>query len=122
MLLSFFAINFKRLVTRSSFVWREISISSSINFNNLYLQIPFIVNTRIDNATFAEAGFFITSALANNSTQDLSTTIFSEFTNNGQFITNSPPRVVGFSGAKPFPAFRPGTTSRQFTADSRQTV
>jgi Outer membrane protein beta-barrel domain len=65
-----------------------------VNFNNFYLQIPFILNTRIDNATFAEAGFFITSAVANNSTQDLSTTIFSEFTNNGQFITNSPPRVV----------------------------
>ncbi len=66
----------------------------TINFNNFYLQIPFILNTRIDNATFAETGFFITSAVANNSTQDLSTTIFSELTNNGQFITNSPPKVV----------------------------
>jgi hypothetical protein len=66
----------------------------TINFNNLYVQLPFIVNMRIDNATFAEAGFFITSSLVNNSTQDLTTTIFSETTNNGQFITNLPPKVI----------------------------
>jgi opacity protein-like surface antigen len=66
----------------------------TVNFNNLYLQVPFILNTRIDNATFAEAGFFITGALVNNSTQELTTTIFSETTNNGQFVTNSPPKVI----------------------------
>jgi hypothetical protein len=66
----------------------------TVNFNNFYVQIPFIVNMRIDNATSAEAGFFITTVVVNNSTQDLTTSIFSETTNNGQFVTNSPPKVI----------------------------
>jgi hypothetical protein len=65
----------------------------TVNFNNIYWQIPFIANFQMDKATLFEAGIFFKNTITNNSTQDLTVTTFADFTNPG-FTTFDPPIVV----------------------------
>jgi opacity protein-like surface antigen len=67
----------------------------TINFNNVYWQIPLLLDFQMDKATIFEAGLFFKNTIANNSTQDLKITTFSEVSNNtGTLITFDPPRVL----------------------------
>jgi hypothetical protein len=67
----------------------------AINFNNIYWQIPLIANFQMDKATIFEAGIFFKNTITNNSTQDLTVTTFSEFSNStGNIINFNPPKVV----------------------------
>jgi hypothetical protein len=67
----------------------------AINFNNVYWQIPLIANFQMDKATIFEAGIFFKNTVANNSTQDLQVTTFSDFSSStGRLTTFDPPRVV----------------------------
>jgi hypothetical protein len=67
----------------------------TIDFNNVYWQIPLIADFQMDKATIFEAGIFVKNTIANNSTQDLKITTFSEFSNTtGNLVNFDPPRVV----------------------------
>jgi Outer membrane protein beta-barrel domain len=71
------------------------ALTGAININNVYLQIPIILNVRFDSRTNAEFGLFANNILINTSTQDVTTTTFTEFdSKTGQVIRFSPPRMV----------------------------
>jgi hypothetical protein len=83
----------QRAVLESFFV--PTALTGTININNIYLQIPIFLNVRLDKRTNAELGLFANNILINNSTQDVTTTTFTEFNSTtGQVIRLSPPRKV----------------------------
>jgi hypothetical protein len=58
------------------FFQSQITTNGTMNFNNLYLQIPLTINVNIDKKTAIEGGLFFNQSLANNSSQNLDITTF----------------------------------------------
>ncbi|MDZ7880873.1 MAG: outer membrane beta-barrel protein [Saprospiraceae bacterium] len=81
-------------------------VGGTVNFNNVYWQLPLMVNFTMDKATLFEAGLFFNGTLLNNSTQNLVTTTFSELSlSTGTVVNFNPPRVVNNTAA---PAMKAG--------------
>ncbi len=72
-----------------------VATQGTTTLNNLYLQIPFLLCLRLDKATNGEAGLFMTSSLANNSTQDIKVSTLTEFNSQtGVVTTLAQPKIL----------------------------
>jgi hypothetical protein len=72
-----------------------VATKGTTTLNNLYLQIPFLMNISLDKSTVLDAGLFVTNSMVNNSTQDMTVSTLTEFNaQTGVVKTLDKPKVV----------------------------
>jgi hypothetical protein len=72
-----------------------VATKGTTTLNNLYLQIPFLMNISLDKSTVLDAGLFVTNSMMNNSTQDMTVSTLTEFNSQTGAVKNlDKPKVV----------------------------
>jgi hypothetical protein len=72
-----------------------VATKGTTTLNNLYLQIPFLMNIKLDKSTTLDAGLFVTNSLINNSTKEMTVSTLTEFNSQtGVVTTLAKPKAV----------------------------
>jgi hypothetical protein len=73
----------------------QVVNNGTVNFNTMYLQIPFLINLKLATATEFEMGLYFTQSLANNSTQNVEIkTLTKSNPQTGQLTILDPPIIT----------------------------